>query len=642
MKKNILALFILILAFSFCGCGNKKKVLENPFETNDKEEILYSFGFGYKVKNVEDGTFDVAYTVDNAGTRAEFGMIVFVNGIPQQCNYLGEYNYMPTITIDEESNEYFTIVYNALSHEKNTRGVVRAVRILEPEVFTLDTNDKQNAFYHSISGNYAKPQFATNKYDETIDIGYIDSQLVQAELAKTTCVELLINGEKTNCVRNDKSEYTLKLSSAYNEKYVLSFWGNNEPIKIGEHIFYEIDMKAGEVRNIKLDIPFEGFEELNTLQIIMCPVSENTSLGVEATQTVNFTHINDEINESNTSTETETSSEKVDDETLFKTMDFADTDKLYRGHCLAILGYDKEQKIVVYDYENKEIINEIRTKDIPYLNVDFVEGFGSIFLGDSAKEIKCKGEGIFVSDSSNIALYNSKLELIYQGNSKGFFKEYEVDSIEYITEDLVIGMKQTDQNMVYIIVKETKSGKETELCNSKELGIVPENVYNLDNFYVIQGADINNKNKFVACIYNADTKEISKLDGKSFLCFSPDGNIVLFNEYVSGWNEDKPYVFKYNFVNNSINKIDLIPGEFGMQNLNMSNDGNLIISYVDRSFIIYDDNGKFVKLPKENKFVSYYFPTQEGLLVQYNGEEEKYVKMYMWSDIFNELTNREN
>lgn len=632
MKKSISFILIFSLAFTLCGCKGKK-MQEN---TKQESEIEVNFGCEWNVDTTKDG-LKVDYHLENIGTSSEFGMLLFVNGFPQKCLDNSASQYVPAIKAATNETVDKSINYTYVSATNSSTGYARTVRIYEPNKNDVNNDNMLAKLYQKLSGNYASPQNCKNEYSDNIDVELYTGELEKDEYAKTFFVDMTINGSKPNWCSTAKQlegDCTIQLSSTEKEKYVLSFWGDNAPIKIGEHQYYYLDVDAGNVVNYNFTIQKSDIENINKFRAIVCPTSNSSLVGIEATDTIFISdtyteNVQETANDDGTETKP---SQPVDYKFILQ------EDPIIVNDCFFAYCCEKDNnRIVKYNVETDEIVEAVDKNNMKNITE------GGFY---DNRIVNPLGQGIIFNNydgNDNIVVFDSKLNPIYEGTNTGFFDNYNVYAYQQITdkECIALAVKGDDYSEIFVVSKDLSDGNEAVLYASGEHNAFPEKASVTDSYIAVEAYSADDRNNNNVYIKDRVTGEETVFENMSILFFTPDESTIVLKEYNSGWNLAKPYILEYNMLTGTSTRVEFDSEDYSIDYLRASYNGDYLMFINDGLLHVYDKAGNKCIISKEGDHYDYYYPTKSGLFMRYVNEDgTSYEKTLSWSEVDDKISGK--
>ena len=218
-------------------------------------------------------------------------MLVFVNGIPQQ--YSDKDNnkgYILSLHANPESittAEYKCEFNNVLEAEEY---ICRKNRLLMPQVLNISQPSFYIGHLHSIAFT------DISNHIECTPSGYVDVGTIQGKeipyeesVSETNFLlaDAFDNDFFTPTVMKRESitgQYMLEFTPDTDTSYVISFWGNGEPVQVGEHMFYRVDMEQGSKYQYTFNIDRELIDSIDNFYAIACPVGADGCMGKTKTK----------------------------------------------------------------------------------------------------------------------------------------------------------------------------------------------------------------------------------------------------------------------------------------------------------------------------------------------------------------------
>lgn len=244
----------------------------------------YSMEHSIKYKTNEDGSKYFEHKVCSGDVAFNAGMMIFINGIPQSfTDETGKTQYLSCVDIG--SNGVKTVKYtcdfnNVLEADSY---VCSAGTMLMSDVFICKRKNFTMGHIQSLTGwnldeysNWDKKALEINKSAD-IDIVNMEFEEVENDAYKSqTLVSHLINGEATRTVyeKEEIKNCTVELFPQMEGEYVISFWGNGQPVQVGEHMYYKVRCEARQRYAYTFELDKEQVNEIDNFFIVACPTTD--------------------------------------------------------------------------------------------------------------------------------------------------------------------------------------------------------------------------------------------------------------------------------------------------------------------------------------------------------------------------------
>lgn len=308
MKKNIILLIIMAIVLS--GCASPKKDIDyenittetdttiNNVTMENTEEVTYYNGTtsyedalvrqSYRVgtKAVIDNEDDSKIIFTLSGISEEDpeydnGVFVFVNGIPQQCmDEDGNINYISVETMNSATDLVSTYICQFNNVNKADAYICRIMRMLMPNTLITDQRNFNFGYFQSLRPNLTEKIVC--EPGNNVDIGVLEGKKITYEESISNTDMLIadaINGDfsaPTVLERGSivEGEYMIELTPQIEGEYVISFWGNGEPIQLGEHMFYQVNVEQDYKYQYTFNLTEDMVNSVDNFYTIVCPVSD--------------------------------------------------------------------------------------------------------------------------------------------------------------------------------------------------------------------------------------------------------------------------------------------------------------------------------------------------------------------------------
>lgn len=325
MKKIIITILSIIMTTSLlvsCNSEKGEKDGENSsavelFEENQSEGNEGSISFAPDLtpellESEETLTFDytgkemkIPYRItgEAEGITSKFGLIVFVDGIPQPYKIEKDKkksaeDYMHNFNLEFKQEEKFNIVFDPIVGKKGEKLAVTMATILRPD-YLPESLEKYTSYgiYNSLAANLpvvlnykssakSKESFKTynkvnyekiskeikeyyNSITPSYSEDYFDRNII-SEISGNTDNENLITFEK-----NKKLKVQFKIWGGLEANYRTTFFVNHKPIKIEDCEYIEIKTKKDNIAVAEIEIDTQNLKDLNTIYAISMPYGED-------------------------------------------------------------------------------------------------------------------------------------------------------------------------------------------------------------------------------------------------------------------------------------------------------------------------------------------------------------------------------
>lgn len=311
MRKKTVCICILLFTCMLSGCvsvnnsidyediitesdtteGNSSKTDSNISETIDEEattsyeDVLarQSYHVGGKISHIEGDDNRISFcingiNVDDGETVYDIGMFMFVNGIPQQFSDMdNNVQYLSSMHIDsvEQTESIYNCEYKNVPEAE--KYVCRKNWMLMPD--TLVTNQRNfNMGHLQTIGSFDVKHEIDCEPRDNIDVGVIQGKKIKFEESVSNVNILIADAYKGDFFtptvmerKNVVGEYMLEITPEITGSYIISFWSNGEPIKLGENMFYQVNVETGSKYQYTFELTEELVNSTDNFYAIICP-----------------------------------------------------------------------------------------------------------------------------------------------------------------------------------------------------------------------------------------------------------------------------------------------------------------------------------------------------------------------------------
>lgn len=607
MKKQLTAVFLLSFSCILLSCGKYNKSSVEGTDTKDSKTSNYSYSFSVE-KTKEQNAYNLNYKVENTGDPLSVGLMVFVDGIPQQYSLEGKTSYL--LPVSAATNEKKELAYSLLpiNNTGKDKGTIRFASMLEPE--NIDSKDP--AFN---IGNLQKiiqigpSEIAMNQSGTVADVKDLKGTLVNSDSTRMNMSEYIGESMVSHSLiwkQKLATSYSLKISSDTASDYILSFWADGSPIKLGEAKYYRISLGKGEC--ISYQVPFTEtvLKDIHNFYVVLCPVDEDKTHDILKTPTMILSdgQVDYPVEETESHKETEPAQGNTN---LTDKAICAAYNKIAMGYGFS---HDTSGKflldIVKIDTKNNSILSECKPV-----------GF------DVFPAIKMNASGVLCQTTGRVLVLDANLKKDYDGSLEGYFKKYDVSTYFLVLDSWCYGYDdQTDA----IVAKQLGSDMEKMVYTPEKKSSAVSDFYTTGNNIITSG--IYRDNTTYTCI-SKDNKPLY-FDNRIMLSVSENNTGVLMYEPVPARSPEKPYCFVYDLINGKDTTIHFSNSE-ETTSVRITPDGLAVVTYLlkkDGSMDVYryDVNKDRQTLIKTLKNVSsvyqYYFLEDKLHMDYYDGENQ--------------------
>ena len=307
MKNNIMLLIIMSIVLSGCASPKPDIDYENITTKSDEtieketlsstEEVTYyngttsyedtlarqSYRVGSKAVIDKEDDSKIIFTLSglsNEDPEYDNGVFVFVNGIPQQCmDEDGKINYISVETMNSATDLVSTYICQFNNVNEADAYICRIMRMLMPNTLITDQRNFTFGFMQSLKPNLTEKIVC--EPTNNVDIGFLEGKKITYEESVSNTDMLItdaINGDffaPTVLERGSivEGKYMIELTPQIEGEYVISFWGNGEPIQLGENMFYKVKVEPDNKYQYTFELTEELVNNVDNFYTVVCPVS---------------------------------------------------------------------------------------------------------------------------------------------------------------------------------------------------------------------------------------------------------------------------------------------------------------------------------------------------------------------------------
>lgn len=334
VKKSLYLKLIISLVAVFVlasGCSNQdpeddeseaiSNHHQNPFEADepdqDEEQMIEAVGHGFVNSemdesgtkrlpiNYDGGELEIDYSINAVGKNKDFGLLIFIDGIPQPYKIdttEAPYEYMHIFNPEKDDVDMlFTLVFTPVTGKKGDTLDITISSTYNPS-FTPDMketssyggyqstlevsnrvvfNQNPEAFEPS---NIPQDVYVSNvqQTTEPITNDLLEKHGVDLETLDTQMLtEFEIDGENVELIGNlqidDKGTLKVryKIFGQPGVRYQTTFYIDHKAIKSKDVGTFETVMAKGDVAIIDVEIDVEKLADLNTFYIVSVPTNGN-------------------------------------------------------------------------------------------------------------------------------------------------------------------------------------------------------------------------------------------------------------------------------------------------------------------------------------------------------------------------------
>ena len=208
----------------------------------------------------KDGKEVIKYQVTAGKVPFDAGMMMFVNGIPQAfTDEEGNSTYVSKVSVKsyENAKEYYTCDFNNV--EEADKYICVEKNMLQPDVMVVKRKGFSMRHLHDLTNGWPH-EVKCDKFTD-VDMGELEINEVGGCAEGSVLVEGKVGDEKLYGVpmlKSDATHVEVSFESNCDGYRVITFWGDNVPVQVGEHMYYKVYAEKGK----KYSYTFELDEEL--------------------------------------------------------------------------------------------------------------------------------------------------------------------------------------------------------------------------------------------------------------------------------------------------------------------------------------------------------------------------------------------
>ena len=266
---------------------------EEEYETGP-EDILacqsYNIGGGIHHKKSTDGVDKINFFVQSGDIPFSAGMMMFINGIPQSfTDEQGNSMYISReeLYANDTIMKYYTCDYNNVP--KAETYTCMKMCMLMPDTIIVKRKNFYIGFLQDLI-NGCPHEIECEKFSD-VDVVDIESDAVcKADESDNPMVIYGINGNmqtRTVIQRKDAKTYDIQVVPYETGEFVISFWGDNKPAQVGEHMYYRINCEQGKQYTYTFELEQDLVNLVDNFFAVVCS-ARNDNNGFEKTKTTIF------------------------------------------------------------------------------------------------------------------------------------------------------------------------------------------------------------------------------------------------------------------------------------------------------------------------------------------------------------------
>ncbi len=218
----------------------------DPFASSDEDTSTEggSFVFGVEWEEGKEFTLDYAstvsfnYYVDNSGNAADFGLLLFLNGIrqPYRTEENSENKFMHTFDVDQNERKVQKIEFEPVVGEKGDEVSVEIITMFHPNFIQTENSNYQ--FNHKISSLFPSKMTVTQEtgLSEPKVCSEYEVTPISDELRQQFNTMSPTGGSGGNALEDSVYIETLKNDIFYTPKDLQAGKGDNTPFSVNDSV----------------------------------------------------------------------------------------------------------------------------------------------------------------------------------------------------------------------------------------------------------------------------------------------------------------------------------------------------------------------------------------------------------------------
>ncbi len=313
MGRSKRLLSIILLIGVLCGCSKvptqskideiKSSEKETTINTQDAEDLAigeltrqddneeYETGpedilasQGYEIGNGmhfvdRSGEEKIRFWVTSGEVQFSAGMMMFINGIPQSfTDESGNSMYLSYVQLgsNDSKTEYYTCDYNNVPEAESY--TCRMMCMLMPDTIIVKRKNFYIGFLQDLT-NGGPRAIECSEYTDVDIVQLKADSIVESDREYGLQVSYGINNSinpRTVIRRDEADSYTIVIDSPDTSgDFVISFWGNGQPVQVGDHMFYKVSVDNGMEYTYTFELDEELVNSVDNFFAVVCPSTED-------------------------------------------------------------------------------------------------------------------------------------------------------------------------------------------------------------------------------------------------------------------------------------------------------------------------------------------------------------------------------
>ena len=306
MKRIVCALLLMGLLVSGCSSRTEDDVdsssVENKFEEENNvgdviKESQGAISYGFLDERTDVYTYDgseveIPYYMENLGEESEadakVGLMLFVNGNIQDFHIAGgQPKPIEKVVLKPGERKEFTMCFKPVSGKKGEKIGVIPVTIWNPDSLPKEDNpiwgnnqelganvpleidmkeDGENKLVGTEEGVSASdiPEEVLEEYKST----YVGDVYDSLDASVNFKIDTGEDGKAVLYAKNGKVDLRLHLFGGKNVRDRITVFINNNPVKIGDKDYIEVNTKKGKMLTVDVKIDVSEYDRNNSLYAI--------------------------------------------------------------------------------------------------------------------------------------------------------------------------------------------------------------------------------------------------------------------------------------------------------------------------------------------------------------------------------------
>lgn len=266
--------------------NSENNITENNSSNEFEEETIYEEwlamnlpNLGRKMKYPKDDTANRTIMVETYigadSVGLDLGMLFFVNGIPQSCvDDGGNSSYLSKYYVDagETVKKDFVCEFNNVCEAD--KYICRGAMMTSPNVIKTNKHSVGLGFLQDVRECGTTEIKCQN--NGSVDVAVLKGKEISKDGDTNVFLRQAFDGDfsASNVLERKTAigEYMLEFNSQIETTYIISFWGNGEPIQVGDHMYYQIDLKKDSKYQFAFELDEKLVNSIDNFYAIVAPI----------------------------------------------------------------------------------------------------------------------------------------------------------------------------------------------------------------------------------------------------------------------------------------------------------------------------------------------------------------------------------